>query len=169
MSSVHPSFFSLKGDLQTCKHFQLATKERMIWIHPLRRVCLRSSLFLPTFPINDMSDAELEQAALAPHRWISRCSTFAKQHRNDSDAVLHPSKTRIIRNPHCFQTDVFLVPGGQYVVSRSSECMCVWDLGYTSNADPKLLATLGFNEGRARSFGINSTADRMGLIIVIFE
>ena len=117
-----------------------------------------------------MSDAELEQAALAPHRWISRCSTFAKQHRNDSDAVLHPSKTRIIRNPHPLQhhADIFLVPGGRYLVSCSLDGICVWDLGYTSNADPKLLASLGPNTG-AHSFGINTTADRMGLIIVQFQ
>ena len=116
-----------------------------------------------------MSDAELEQAALAPHRWISRCSTFAKQHRNDSDAVLQPSTKRIIRTPHqWFQTDVFLVPGGRYLVSHSIDLICVWDLGYTSNVDPMLLASLGLNE-EARCFSISTTSDRMGLIIVMYE
>ena len=115
-----------------------------------------------------MSDAELEQAALAPHRWISLCSTFAKQHPNDSDAVLRPLKKRIIQNPHSFRGDIFLVPGGRYLVNRSRANICVWDLGYTSNSDPKLLASLGPNAG-AHSFGINTTADRMGLIIVQFQ
>ena len=131
-------------------------------------MCLHNSLFLPTFPINDMSDVELEQAALAPHRWISLCSTFAKQHRNDSDAVLRPSKKRIIRNPHSRQTDILLVPGGRYLVSCPLDGICVWDLGYTSNADAKLLASLGPNAG-AYSFGINTTSDCMGLIIVQFQ
>jgi hypothetical protein len=113
-----------------------------------------------------MSDVELEHAALAPHRWISLCSTFAKQHPNDSDAVLRPSKKRIIRNPHSFDANIFLVPGGRYLVSNSFDRTCVWDLGYTSNADPKLLASLEHNT-RARSFGINTTSDRMGLIIIV--
>ena len=68
-----------------------------------------------------MSDMELEQAALAPHRWISLCSTFAKQHPNDSDAVLRPSKKRIIHDPHLYETGIFLVPGGRYLVSYSSD------------------------------------------------
>jgi hypothetical protein len=131
-------------------------------------MCLRNSLFLPTFPINDMSDVELEQAALAPHRWISLCSTFAKQHPNDSDAVLRPSKKRIIRNPHSSKTRIFLVPGGRYLMSCSFDRICVWDLGYTSNADPKLLASLERN-GRGSAVGINTTSDRMGLIIVEFQ
>ena len=112
-----------------------------------------------------MSDTELEQAALAPHRWISLCSTFAKQHPNDSDAVLHPSKKRIIRNPHPHLASIFLVPGGRYLVSHSLDgTICVWDLGYTSNADPKLLASLGTSV-RDRSVWITTTSDRMGLII----
>ena len=131
-------------------------------------MCLHNSLFLPTFPINDMSDVELEQAALAPHRWISLCSTFAKQHANDSDAVLRPSKKRIIRNPYWSETKIFLVPGGRYLVSYSLHGLCIWDLGYSSNVDPKLLASLGPNTG-AYSCGINTTSDRMGLIIVQFQ
>ena len=113
-----------------------------------------------------MSDVELEQAALGPHRWISLCSTFAKQHRNDSDAVLRPLKKRIIRNPHSFDANIFLVPGGRYLVSYSFDRICVWDLGYTSNADPKLLASLERN-GRGSAVGINTTSDRMGLIIIV--
>ena len=39
----------------------------------LHRICLDNALFLPSFPIPlDMSDLELEQAAMAPHRWIER-------------------------------------------------------------------------------------------------
>ena len=110
-----------------------------------------------------MSDVELEQAALAPHRWIS----LAKQRPNVS-AVLHPSKKRIIRNPHSLQTDIFLVPGGRYLVSCSIDRLCLWDLGYTSNADSKLLASLGPN-ARPFSFRINTTSDCMGLTIVKFE
>ena len=129
-------------------------------------MCLHNSLFLPTFPINDMSDVELEQAALAPHRWISLCSTFAKQHPHDCDAALRPSTKRIIRNPCWSKPDIFLVPGGRYLASYSLERICVWDLGYTSNADPQLLASLGPN-AEPHSFRINTTSDCMGLVIIV--
>ena len=117
-----------------------------------------------------MSDVELEQAALAPHRWISLCSTFAKQNPNDSEAMLRPSKKRIIRNPQSHQwTGIFLVPGGRYLVSNSSDDLCVWDLGYTSNADPKLLASssLGPHAGGGSVITTTTVSDRMGLIILI--
>ena len=111
-----------------------------------------------------MSDVELEQAALAPHRWIGLCSTFAKQHPNDSDAVLCPTTKRIIQHPHSRTPHNFLVPGGRYLVSHSLDRICVWDLGYTSNADPKLLASLR-RYGGIYVLGINTTSDRTGLII----
>ena len=114
-----------------------------------------------------MSDVELEQAALAPHGWIS----LAKQHPNNPDALLHPSTKRIIRNPPSVSTDfttgIFLVPGGRYLVSCSIGGLCVWDLGYTSNADPKLLASLVNEE--AYCWKVNTTSDRMGLIIITFR
>ena len=70
--------------------------------------------------MSDMSDVELEQAAMAPYRWIELCATFQRQHLDDSDAVLHPRTTRVIEDPfvdlslHGFtDTDHFIVPGGR--------------------------------------------------------
>ena len=79
--------------------------------------------------------------------------------------MLHPSKKRFIRNPHSRYANISFVPGGRYLVSCSLDGICVWDLGYTSNADPKLLASLGPSVG-ARSIWINTTSDRLGLIIM---
>ena len=52
-------------------------------------LCLDNTLFLPSFPIADMTVAELEHAAMGPRRWIERCTVF-EQHHNDSDAMLWP-------------------------------------------------------------------------------
>lgn len=123
-----------------------------------------------------MSDLQLEQAAIAPHRWIKLCTEFARQHPDPdySGATLCPKTTRIIQHPlggpelSVLSTQVFLVPGGRYLVSYSPLGICVWDLGYTSNADFKLLASVG-PEGGTESCMVSTTSDGIGLIIVAFR
>jgi hypothetical protein len=114
----------------------------------LHRVSLENTLFLPSFPISDMSDLEIEKAAMGLRRWIELCGAFEKQHLNDPDAILNPRSTRIVSDS--FPTEAtywnplfFLVPGGRYLVSYSPGSISVWDLGYTSSADCKLIASVG--------------------------
>ena len=54
----------------------VATRKRIVWVSALHRacVCLDSTLFLPSSPIPDMTDLELERAAMFPHRWIELCA-----------------------------------------------------------------------------------------------
>ena len=67
-----------------------------------------------------MTDVELEQAAMAPHRWIRRCATLANQHSVHCDAMLRPTSTRIIQDPLAdSDTQLFFVPGGRYLLSYS--------------------------------------------------
>ena len=132
----------------------------------LRRVCLDNTLFLPSFPISDMSDLELEKAATAPRRWIELCGAFEKQYLNDPGAILCPRATRIIDDSlaEYFNTGFFIVPGGRYLVGFSlTDGISVWDLGYTSSADCKLIG----REGGLRSDScmVQATLDGMGLII----
>ena len=113
-----------------------------------------------------MSGAELEQAVMAPYRWIKLCAAFQKQHLDDSDAVLHPRKTRVIWDSLInIATTLFIVPGGRYLVSYSSTGIFVWDLGYTSNTNCKLIASLGM-EHEPYFFMVKPTPDGMGLIIL---
>ena len=65
----------------------------MVWVAVLHQVCLDNTLFLPSFPMPDMSDLELERAATAPHKWIKLCGAFQEQHSNE----LRPRTTRIIK------------------------------------------------------------------------
>ena len=117
-----------------------------------------------------MSDAELEQASvIAIHRWIRLYAVATERDFNHSSTTLRPKTSRIIRDPFvksdsADDTELFLVPGGRYLVRYSSGGLCVWDLGYTSNADPKLLASLR-RYGGIYVLGINTTSDRTGLII----
>ena len=116
-----------------------------------------------------MSDVELEQAALAPWMWIKLCAAFKKQHLDDSDAVLHPQTTRVIEDSLvvCSTTKLFIVPGGRYLVDCSRDGISVWDLGYTSNTNCKLIASLGMELGLCRVCIVQATPDGMGLAIFL--
>ncbi|KAF8802153.1 hypothetical protein BYT27DRAFT_6771427 [Phlegmacium glaucopus] len=161
---LHPS--DILALRQTCKAFQLPTRQRVVWVDALHRVCHDNTLFLPSFPIPDMTVLELEHAAMAPRRWIELCAAFQKQHPN-SGAKLCARTTRIINNPLAAMADnpeIFIVPGGRYLISQSSRGIFIWDLGYTSSADCKLIASVG-REGGSHICTVQATPDGLGLII----
>ena len=116
-----------------------------------------------------MSDLEIERAAMGPRRWIELCSAFEKQDLNDNGIMLRPRTTRIINDLLATEvnhdiTDFFIVPGGRYMVSSSPESISVWDLGYTSSSDCKLIASVEL-EVRYKNFMVQVTPDGMGLTI----
>jgi hypothetical protein len=171
MSSVNTGSFRCSGLLKTCKAFELTTRQRvLVWLAALHRVCLKNSLFLPSFPIPDMSDLELEQAAIAPHRWMQLCGVFKKQQPGDPGAILCPRTTKIIRDVSMRSTPkLYLVPGGRYLVAATHNCLFVWDLGYASNAYCTLIASVGL-EGDSHNdlfCMVQATPDEMGLIILV--
>ena len=158
--------------VKTCKAFELTTRQRVVWLAVLHRVCLDNTLFLPSFPMPDMSDLELEQASIAPHKWIELCGASKKQHPGDPGAILYPRTTRIIRDvampPMPY---LFLVPGGRYLVVAANKRLFVWDLGYVSDACCTLIAScgVGVTSGSHLSYYcmVEATLDGMGLIILV--
>jgi hypothetical protein len=112
-----------------------------------------------------MTVPELEHAALTPYRWIELCAAFEKQHPNNSRAKLRARRTRIIKDMTWPDSRLFIVPGGRYLVTDSSNDISVWDLGYTSSADCKLIASVGWEVG-FYSCMVQATPDGMGLIIL---
>ena len=156
--------------IKTCKALKATTLQRVVWVAALHRVCLDNTLFLPSFPISDMSDLELENAAMGPRRWIELCGAFERQHLNDPSARLRPRATRIINaiEVDYISNDLFIVPGGRYLVTFSHTSISVLDLGYTSSVDCKLIASVGL-EGERHGYNtcmVQATPDGMGLTIV---
>ena len=125
----------------------------------LHQVCIDNTIFLPTFPIPDMSNLELERAAMAPRRWIELCG---EQHFNDF-SELHPRTTRIIKD-HALVNSLFIVPGGRYLVT-AGKGIFVWDLGYVSTVDCKLVASAGKEDDFAFCM-VQATPDGKGLVIL---
>ena len=165
--------FDKCSTIKTCKALQPSTRQRVVWVAALHRVCVDNTLFLPSFPISDMSDLEIEKAAMGPRRWIELCGAFEKQHLNDSDATLRPPRTiRIINDSFATKvdytnTDFYIVPGGRYLVRSSPKDLSVLDLGYTSSAECKLIASvrLAAVKGESNRCLVQTTPDGMGLAI----
>ena len=161
MSSINFESFGCLRHIKTCKALELATRKRIVWMSVLHRVCLDNTLFLPSFPIPDMSDLELERAAMAPHRWIELCSGFQKQQSNDFSEMLSPRTTRIIKD---VINSLYIVPGGRYLVIVG-DGLFVWDLGYVSTVDCKLVASVGLGDDFEFCM-VQATPDGKGLVIL---
>jgi hypothetical protein len=154
--------------IKICKALELSTRQRVVWVAALHRVCIDNTLFLPSFPISDMSDSELEKTAMAPRRWIELCRRLEKQDIND----LRPRATRFFDEsigPQLQTCQSFIVPGGRYLVRNSPRSISVLDLGYTSSADCKLIASVvldvavyGWN-----LLAVQATPDGKGLIVIL--
>ena len=147
----------------------------MVWEAALHRICLENTLFLPSFPISDMTDMEIEKAAMGPRMWIELCGAYEKQRLNDPDAKLCPRSTRIINDPFPTQIEsgspeIFIVPGGRYtVISSPKSIISVLDLGYTSSSDCKLIASVGLPANHRWSNNhlmVQATLDGVGLTIL---
>jgi hypothetical protein len=126
-----------------------------------------------------MSDLEIEKAAMGPRRWIELCGAFEKQHLNDPGATLRPRTTRIINDSFATDSEVdyedvnsFIVPGGRYLVKSSRKDLSVLDLGYTSSADCKLIASVRLElslGGQYITCLVQATPDGMGLVILLYN
>ena len=98
---------SLVNIIKTCKAFELTTWRRVVWLAAFHRVCLDNALFLPSFSVLDMTILELEQAAMAPHRWIELCSAFEKRHLGEPGAIFCPQTTELLGIWTCGPRQVF--------------------------------------------------------------
>jgi hypothetical protein len=151
--------------IKTCKALEFATRKRIVWVAILHRVCLDNTLFLPTFPIPDMSDLELERAAMAwtPRRWLELCGAFQKQKKQNSNLSkpYHP-RSRIIKD--AANAHLFIVPGGRYLVSAGNG-LFLWDLGYVPTVDCKLVASVGLEDVFEHCM-VQATPDGKGLVIL---
>ena len=103
-------------------------------------------------------ELELEWAALAPHKWLE----LQKQNSNVSSETLHSRTSRIIE--HRLSSHFFIVPGGRYLVT-AGEGLYLWDLGYVSTVDCKLVASVGRGD-KFVFLEVQATPDDKGLVIL---
>ena len=130
-----------------------------------------------------MSDLELERSAVAPHRWVELCNAFRKKHPDEIGslpvrAARNINLKALTANPKDndnLSPNLFLVPGGRYILTSSLEAISVWDLGCNSlenaeSAGCKLIASAEQKDGcRSRTFIVQATPDGLGLEIFLTD
>ncbi|KAF8156018.1 hypothetical protein B0H34DRAFT_715829 [Crassisporium funariophilum] len=159
---------------RTCTSFKHSTSQRIVWIEALGRVIRSNLIFPPTFPISSMSYAELAMAATAPKRWVT---TSSSQRLNADETLLNFEMRSLRDHPACTPLpldfefwdikDVYLVPGGRYMVTFAQEWIAVWDLGVPSigakSANGKLIGIAPADV--ADEYRVHATPDGLGLRI----
>lgn len=118
-----------------------ATSQMIVWIDALRQMCIENSVFRPTFPLADMTLAELEYATMAPFKWLA----VAARESDSPEALAGrsrflspvPSETDASESDEMPEEDdfdvrwLFLVPGGRFLITFSWRWIIVWDLGFS--------------------------------------
>ena len=136
---------------QTCKALYPLTRDRSVWAHAVRKMCSERALFAPTYDLTQTSRLHLEHAATAPRRFFKLLMNIGSLDLQDAQKVHAISKRLLeLRLPRSraanFGLNVrenafrefHLLPGGRFLLARSSESVHFWDLGTnaTDMAEP---------------------------------
>ena len=152
------------------------TKLRIVWINALHRVCLMHGINLSTFyPLENISQIELEHAALSPFRFI-KCTKDNITSEGDIKSI----KTRFLepRLPPVFSTDenvpfncvtLFLIPGGRFLlIDTIRHGVALWDLGIHAGIPIKLSPLAVLPTARGSFVSVTSpTPDGRGVYVCI--
>jgi hypothetical protein len=100
---------------------------------------------------------------VGPRRWIELCGALQKGDPTFSE-MQYPRATRIIEDAG--KLEFFIVPGGRYLVT-AGDGLSVWDLGYVSTVDCKLVASVASVQLKSFAFiMVHATPDGEGLVIL---
>ncbi|KAF8186898.1 hypothetical protein K438DRAFT_1973098 [Mycena galopus ATCC 62051] len=164
---------------QTCTKFLQVTATRTVWLNALRRVCEINSLFVPSFPYDEMSLSDLQRAATfgAAPRFARR---LYKHETNTTPASLAPWSWRIF-NPRVVKSSnvaseepgvlklLELVPGGRFLIIATDTLVHLWDLGYSTKLiKPHALASIALLEPNCEpAISFLPTEDGTGIEVLI--
>lgn len=150
--------------LQTCKDMAEVISLRTVWLNALMRMCFKNCAITHSFPVSKMSRLELEYAAMGPERLVA---AMTKAHSQQL-TFLPPSKVHMPLRPSTFLsslcTQIFLVPGGRYLLTLCRGVIAIWDLLNTSEFPTEPLATV---PGYSQYFTANPSSDGLGIRLCV--
>ncbi|KAH8804176.1 hypothetical protein DL96DRAFT_1631406 [Flagelloscypha sp. PMI_526] len=150
----HSTTYSRISLRQTCTTLYSISKERILWIQCLNRLIEIAHLYPPSFPMDEMSDEQLEAAANAPLRF--RCNLANGQTASAPVSTrwleIDPERAgQVLRN-------FVLVPGGRYLVTLTGDIVRFWDIGIVAReyVPDRLIAEVDCGIGFDRRSWINA-------------
>ncbi|KAH8804164.1 hypothetical protein DL96DRAFT_1686383 [Flagelloscypha sp. PMI_526] len=108
---------------QTCRTLYSMSKERALWIQCLNHLIQTTRLYSPSFPLDDMTNDQLEAAANMPLRF--RCNLANGRTSSTPPRYLNIDQSITRYN---FR-NIVLVPGGRYLVTLNKKIVRLWDIG----------------------------------------
>lgn len=106
-------------------------------------MCTTNRVFLPTFPIAEMSIHQLQYAVTAPARMLSLLTVPRK---SDKD-VLEPFQTcKLFFGKSSGLTGITLLPGGRFLVAGVGEDLGIWDLGISYQVNLRTKPIVHFSD-----------------------
>ncbi|KAF5331199.1 hypothetical protein D9611_013113 [Ephemerocybe angulata] len=125
---------------QTCSTIRRAVTDRRVWEAALRVTCRLNQLFEPSYyPLENLDLPELQRAALEPWRRSASFTSgsfietpYESEGSGTSRSVLRKDIKLGGGGDHLDFEDVYIVPGGRYVLARTEKYICLWDMGQTS-------------------------------------
>ncbi|KAF8167199.1 hypothetical protein B0H34DRAFT_669698 [Crassisporium funariophilum] len=121
---------------KTCKAMVQATSQRNVWLDAFNRLCSDNSVLWTSFPISEMSLLELESAAMGPARFTA---AIRKAHINRLAVLPSHLIHAPLRSPEFVSVsckNIFLIPGGRYLVTLYLGYLEIWDLGKPGLREP---------------------------------
>jgi hypothetical protein len=127
--------------------------QRTVWLDALRHVITEHHMFTPTFPLQEMSQRQLEYSALSPHVFVKKVGSedshamtpyllrtltnicLTKKDRQTLSALLGVPQNELPQfHLHCPFLQIMFAPGGRFLftISKILEHWVInlWDLGY---------------------------------------
>ncbi|KAF9052132.1 hypothetical protein BJ165DRAFT_931112 [Panaeolus papilionaceus] len=141
---------------QTCSHLRTVTRERTVWITTLQQTCFQNHIPNATFQLHSMSLEELQHAATAPLRILSKISLGKFRDPETEKPPVLPYRSQIILqvsdpSPNAegnhisrFFREFILVPGGRFLLAYSPDEVILFDLNRPDLQPPHVVARVPF-------------------------
>jgi hypothetical protein len=122
-------------------------------------------MFTPTFPFKTMTLSQLEHATTVPSRFLRVLRRAATVWDPNNKRVPLACTTCIVRHPDLSQdSNIFLVPGGRFLLISGTTGMSLVDLGHDVHAAAKSVVSIQF-DNVISSFEVQATTDGLGIRI----
>ncbi|KAJ2919620.1 hypothetical protein MD484_g796, partial [Candolleomyces efflorescens] len=116
--------------LKTCRTLYDVYSQKAIWDTALRIVCQRDALFEPSYPLQSMTVAQLQRAAMGPDLWNRRLRAGSPFVDADVQAQVTTWEDCKARGGGGGKARVYFAPGGRYLFEQSHGAISLWDLGF---------------------------------------